>query len=339
MARKRETPTPAADARLMEALGPLADLQADPAVTEIMVDSPAKVFIERAGKIEDAGVRFASAEELLHTMDALLGLVGESLGPARTAATVRLPDHSHMLAIIPPSAVDGPHMVIRKLIKRRMTFDDLIQVGALSPAAVAFFKSAIQKRANILVAGGTGSGKTTVLNTLAENFPPDERVIILEEHVELRIEHPRALRLAADNSPDLTFADLVTCAARMRPDRLVFGELHGREAIHALQLMATGYDGSLASLHANGPENALARLETMCLMAELGIGLFEIRVAVADAIHLITHQERLEDGRRRIMVISELRGLENDRYVLQPLFRYNPETDAVEPTGAQSRWG
>ncbi|MBI3160758.1 MAG: CpaF family protein [Chloroflexi bacterium] len=338
MARKSEPPTPPADARLMEALGPLAALQADPGVSEIMVNASDKVFIERAGKIEDAGVRFATTDELLRTMDALLALVGEALGPAKTAATVRLPDNSHMLAIIPPSAVDGPHLVIRKLIKRRMTFEDLVEVGALSPAAVAFFKSAIDKRANILVSGSTGSGKTTVINTLAENIPPDERVIILEEHVELRIDHPRAVRLAADNSPDLSFADLVTCAARMRPDRLVFGELHGKEAIHALQLMATGHDGSLASLHANGPENALARLETMCLMAELGIGLFEIRVAVADAIHLITHQARLENGSRRIMVISELRGLENDRYVLQPLFRYNPETDAVEPTGAQSRW-
>jgi len=189
-----------------------------------------------------------------------------------------------------------------------------------------------------IIAGGTGSGKTTVANVLTDEFPDDERIVVVESVYELQPRLERFVRLAADSSPDHSMDDLVELAAKMRPDRLVIGELHGPEAFQTLNIFNMGHDGSLTVLHASSPEDGLARLETMCLMANLGLGLNEIRTLIASALQLITYQERLPDGSRKLTQIVEILGLENGRYVLQPLFRYNPETKIIESTGYQPSW-
>lgn len=199
-------------------------------------------------------------------------------------------------------------------------------------------KSALQHRLNILIAGGTGSGKTTVANVLTDDFSDEERVVVVESVYELQPRLGRFVRLAADSSPDHSVADLVELAAKMRPDRLVIGELHGPEAMNVLNVFNMGHDGSLTLIHANNPEDALTCLESMCLMANLGLGIREIRSLIASALQLITYQQLLPDGKRKLTHIVELCGLENGRYVLQPLFRYNRDTNTIDSTGAQPSW-
>jgi len=320
------------------ALGPLAPLYEDPKVVEIMVDAFDKVIVDRKDKLVDAGVKFESPAALRAVIDTLMALGGITLGPEQTSGHMRFPDASRCLAVIPPTAVDGPYLVIRKTHAGHFSMDDLIGFGSITEQQYALLKSALQTRQNMLIAGGTGSGKTTVANVLTDDFPDEERVVVVESVYELQPRLERFVRLAADSSPDHSMDDLVNLAAKMRPDRLIVGELHGPEAFQTLNIFNMGHDGSLTLLHANSPEDALARLETMCLMANLGLGLNEIRTLIASALQLITYQEHLPDGSRKVTHIVELCGLENGRYVLQPLFRYNPETKKIEPTGNQPSW-
>ena len=322
----------------LEALGPLAPLYQDPQVHEIMVDAHDKVIVDRMDRLVDAGVKFESPAALRTVIDTLMALGGIKLGPEQTSGHLRFPDASRCLAVIPPTAVDGPYLVIRKTRSGHFSMDDLIGFGSITEEQYALLKSALQTRQNILIAGGTGSGKTTVANVLTDDFPDDERVVVVELVYELQPRLERFVRLAADSSPDHSMDDLVNLAAKMRPDRLIVGELHGPEAFQTLNIFNMGYDGSLTILHASSPEDALARLETMCLMANLGLGLNEIRTLIASALQLITYQERLPDGSRKLTHIVELCGLENGRYLLQPLFRYNPETKRIESTGIQPSW-
>ncbi len=323
---------------ILTALGPLAHLYEDPRVLEIMVDAPDQVYVDREDKIVDTGITFASPEALREVIDAVLSLGGVTLTEEQTSGHVRLPDGTRLMAVLPPTAVGGPHMVIRKISSIRFGAKELFEFGSITPEAHALLQSAIYARQNILVAGGTGSGKTTFANILTDEYPDDERVIVIESVYELQPRVERFIRLSADNSPDHSFTDLVVLAAKMRPDRLIFGEFRGAEAVHALNLINTGHDGSLATIHAADTEDALARLETMCLMANLGVGLSDIRRMIASAMQLLIYQQRLKNGRRKVTQITELRGLENDRYVLQPLFRHNFETDRLEPTGAKPSW-
>jgi pilus assembly protein CpaF len=323
---------------VLAALGPLASLYEDPDVYEIMVDAPDKVIIDRKNTLVDAEIKFETPEALREVIDALMSLGGVTLTPEHTSGHVRFPDASRCLAVIPPTSVDGPYLVIRKTHSGHFSMDDLIGFNSVTPEEYAVLKSALNARLNLLIAGGTGSGKTTFANVLTDEFPNEERIVVVESVYELQPRLDRFVRLAADSSPDHSMADLVNLAAKMRPDRLIVGELHGPEAMNVLNVFNMGHDGSLTILHARNPEDALARLESMCLMANLGLGLSEIRTLIASALQLITYQELLPTGRRKLTHIVELCGLENGRYVLQPLFRYNPETDTIDPTGAKPSW-
>jgi len=324
--------------KYLQALGPLAELYQDPEVVEIMVDAYDKVIVDRNGKLVDVAIHFDSPEALREVIDTTLALGGVTLSLDQTSGHMRFPDASRMLAVIPPTAVDGPYLVIRKTHSGHFSMDDLIGFGSVTPQQYDLLKIALSARLNLLIAGGTGSGKTTFANVLTDEFPDEERVVVVESVYELQPRVGRFVRLAADSSPDHSMADLVNLAARMRPDRLIIGELHGPEAMSVLNVFNMGHDGSLTILHASSPEDALARLETMCLMANLGLGISEIRTLIASALQLITYQKLLPDGKRKLTNIVELCGLENGRYVLQPLFRYNPDTNTIEPTGGKPSW-
>jgi pilus assembly protein CpaF len=320
------------------ALAPLEPILQDGSVSEIMIDGPDRVLVERKGRIEDTSVKFASAEALRAAIDAALALGGEAFAPGQTVCDARLSDGSRILAVLPPTAPDGPYLVLRKFFTRGMTWERLFEYNSVSREMYDLLNSAIRARRNMLVAGGTGSGKTTVLNLLAESVPAEERVIVVGDRGELPVNHPRRIHLEPNRRAGLSQTDLLLTAAKMRPDRLVCTEFMGAEAIHALQLANTGHDGSLFTIHANSAEDALARLEAMCLMADLGLGLGEIRAMIASAVHVITCQQRLPDGSRKLTQVTEVLGLENDRYVLQPLMRYNPETGQFERTLAKPSW-
>lgn len=311
----------------------LEPLLQDPAVTEIMIDGPDRVTVERRGQpeLQEAGLRFASPEALRATIDAVLALGGAAFQPGQTVAEARLPDGSRALGVLAPTAVNaGPYLVLRKFWKPQMTFEQLISYQSLDRAMVALLRSAILARRNLLVTGGTGSGKTTVLNLLTDLVPPAERVVAVEAFFELHLRHPRAINLCSDSSPDLTYRDLIATAAKMRPDRLIFSELRGPETMQIIDLINCGHDGAMATLHAISAEDALTRVEAQCLTANLGLGLAEIRLIIASAFNLITHQQRLRDGSRKITEIVEVLGLRNDRYLLQPLFRYEAEADRFQ---------
>jgi pilus assembly protein CpaF len=271
-------------------------------------------------------------------IDAVLALDGVALGPGQTAAEIRLPDNSRFLGLIPPTAADGPCLVIRKFFKSPMTMERLYELSAITPDEHALLKSAIQARVNIIVAGDTGSGKTTFLNLFTGDIPAEERVVTVEETLELQPRAVRVVRLATENTSGMTFTELINISARTRPDRLVFGEMRGPEVMRMLQIMSVGHDGALSTIHATGPEDALARMESFCLMANLGLGLSEIRALISSTIGLIVFLQRQPNGVRKVAAITEVRGQENDRYVLQPLFRYNPVTEAHEATGVKPGW-
>ncbi len=323
---------------LTTALGKLAPLYLDDTTTAIIVDAPDKIFVERQGKLVEANVTFALADEIRTVIDAVLALQGMTLSAEQTSGRIYFPDGSRFVAVIPPTAQHSAHIALRKPFVGSMTMDDLFKYGSLIPAQHEMLVCAIRSRKNILVSGGTASGKTTFANVLTDDIPDDERVIVIENTPDYQPRAKNFIRFAAENSPDHTFADLVALAEQMRPDRLVVGELRDGDALHVLNLFNTGYDGSMALIHARGVEDALARLETMCLMANLGLGLNEIRTLIASSIQLITHQDRVPSGRRRLTHVTELVGLENGRYRLQPLFHYDLESDIITPTGAKPSW-
>lgn len=322
---------------LITALGPLAALYRDPAVSEIMVDAPDRVRVERRGKLEDAEVRFDSTAAVSAVIQALLALSGITLSSPQTTARTRLPDGSRFLAVLPPTAPEGPCLVIRRFSQVPLTWEDMFRFGALSREAYALLDSALRAHVSVLVAGGVGSGKTTIANLLAGSIPAEERVLVVEETHEMQISHPRRLYLEAGGPADVPFSQVLDTAARMRPDWLIIGEPRGPEVVRILQILGTGVPGILA-LSATSAEDALARLETLCLMANLGLGSGQIGALIAAALGLITVQQRLPDGHRKITDITELRGRENGRFLLQPLFRYDPAQDKLEATGVQAGW-
>jgi pilus assembly protein CpaF len=329
---------PAKSSYTATAFGLLQALMEDPAVTKIMVDAPDRVLVQREGNIEKTGITFDSEATLRTFINEVLASGGAAFQGGKTVCEVRLVDNSSVVAILPPTAATGPCLVIHKAFKDTMTVQRLIEYGSVSAEMMALLRSAIRNRLNILVTGDADAGKMTIVNVLTGEIPEDERVIVVEGVPELQTRARWQVCLNSEAAGGLTFTDLINTATKMRPDRLVFGEIKGPEAMRILQVMSSGYDGCLVPIHATSAEDALNRLEAYCLMSNLGLGLEEIRILIASSLNLITVQHKLPNGKRKITEVVELRGLDKDRYILQPLMRYNPETDQFETMPVKPEW-
>jgi len=315
----------------------IAPLLENPEITEIMIDGTERITVEKRGKIEDTGLRFQSDDEVKAVIKESLKMAGVEMEEDKTIYDVRLGDNSRMIAILAPTSINGHSITFRKWMKRQVTWEKLLEFNAISAEARDLIQGALNAHISILMAGGTGSGKTTFANRVVELIPPDERVVVVEQAHEMQFDHPRSIFLEADGAVAIPMNDLLTAGSKMRPDWLVIGELHGSEALRAMQLMGSGHS-AISTMHATSAENALTRLEAMCLMANLGLGLDDIRQIIASALQLIVYQERLPNGHRKVVQLVELKGLEDGRYILQPLMRYNPEQDTFEMMGAKPGW-
>ncbi len=292
-------------------LGPLEVLLRDPAVDEVMVNGPGRVWVERRGRVAPTEVRFASEAELRHTIERILAPLGRRVDESCPLVDARLPDGSRVNVVIPPLALDGPVLTIRRFRRHALGPDELVAQGTLDPPLRDFLRSCVRARLNVLVSGGTGSGKTTTLNALSSFIATGERVVTIEDAAELRLQQPHVVRLEArppnlEGRGEVTIRQLLRNALRMRPDRIVVGEVRGAEALDMLGAMSTGHDGSLCTVHAGSPEEALRRVETLALMADVGLPHAAVREQVAAAIDLVVHQARRPDGRRRVVAVSEV---------------------------------
>jgi septum site-determining protein MinD len=308
-------------------LGPLEDLLADTAITEIMVNGAQKIYVERKGKLELSGVQFLSNDHLRLVIERIVAPIGRRVDEKVPMVDARLSDGSRVNAIIPPLALDGPALTIRKFAKSYLTVDDLVKFGSLTQQMATLLAAAVRARQNIVVSGGTGSGKTTLLNLLASYIPSDERIVTVEDSAELRLAQDHVVRLESrppniEGEGAITIRDLVKNALRMRPDRIVIGECRGGETLDMLQAMNTGHDGSLTTVHANTPTDALSRIETMSLMSGLDLPARAIRDQIASAVHIILQQARLPDGSRRITHISEVLGLSEQGFDVADVFLF-----------------
>jgi pilus assembly protein CpaF len=292
-------------------LGPLEPLLADPAVDEVMVNGPGRVWVERRGRIEPTDVTFHSVAELRHAIERILAPLGRRVDEAEPLCDARLADGSRVNVVIPPLALDGPLLTIRRFRRRGFGPEDLVEAGTLEPALRDFLRACVRARLTVLVSGGTGSGKTTTLGALSSFIPDEERIVTIEDAAELRLRQPHVVRLEArpaslEGRGEVTIRRLVRNALRMRPDRIVVGEVRGGEALDMLAAMSSGHDGSLCTVHAGSPEEALRRVETLALMADVALPHAAIREQVASAIDLVVHQRRETDGSRRIVAVSEV---------------------------------
>jgi pilus assembly protein CpaF len=308
--------------------GPIDGLLKDPDVTEVMVNGPERVYVERGGKLTRTGATFADEAHLRRIIEKIVAQVGRRVDEATPMVDARLPDGSRVNAVIPPLAIGGPFLTIRKFAKDPFTVQDLINFGSFSPETARFLEACVQGRLNIIVSGGTGTGKTTALNVLSSFIPADERVVTIEDAKELQLRQDHVLALESrppnvEGKGEVRIRDLVRNALRMRPDRIVVGECRGGEALDMLQAMNTGHDGSLTTVHANSPRDSLSRIETMVLMAGMELPVRAIREQMASAIDLIVQLTRLRDGSRRVTHISEVQGMEGDIIVLQDLFLFD----------------
>ena len=310
--------------------GPIESLLQDESVTEVMVNGPRQVYVEREGKITLADVRFLNDDHVMRTIHKIIEPLGRQVNRANPRVDARLPDGSRVNAIIPPCAIDGPSITIRKFSKERLKVQHLINFGTLTEEMAQFLQACVISRLNIIIAGGTGSGKTTLLNVLSGYIPADERVVTIEDAAELQLDQDHVVRLeTAAAEPDgtgrVTIRDLVINSLRMRPDRIIIGECRGGEALDMLQAMNTGHDGSLTTIHANTPRDTLSRLETLVLMAGMDLPLTVVRKQIVSAIDLIVQQARLRDGSRKITYVTEVQGLEGDTVVMQHIFRFEEQ--------------
>ena len=316
--------------------GPISPLLRADDVSEIMVNGPGRVFAEIGGLLFETGVRFFDDAHLLNHIKNIAASVGRRVDDASPMVDARLPDGSRVNAVIPPLALDGPSLTIRKFPSKKLSADDLVSFGSLSPGMAAFLREAVLARKNVVVSGGTGSGKTTLLNVLSQFIPRGERVVTIEDSAALTLSHRNVVRLEArppnvEGTGRVTIRDLVVNALRMRPDRIVVGECRGAEALDMLQAMNTGHDGSLTTLHANTPRDALARLENMVMMAGFELPSQAIREQIASAVGIIVQQNRLPDGSRKIVSIEEVGAPEGSTITLSPVFRF--ETSGLSPEG------
>jgi len=316
--------------------GPIEQLLPDPEISEIMINGAKHVFVERNGEVLETDVQFDDDEHLLRIISRILNPLGRRVDADYPTADARLPDGSRVNIVIPPVAVDGPHVTIRRFLQTKISMDDLVSMDSLTPYMAKFLEACVVTRLNILVTGNTSSGKTTVLNALSGFIPDKERIVTIEDAVELKLKQRHVVRLETklpnvDGSGSVGVRELVRNALRMRPDRIVVGEVRGGEAMDMLQAMNTGYTGSLTTLHANSPRDGTARLETMSMMAGLEMPLVAIRKQIAAAINLIVHLSRLPDGSRKMTHITELSGMEGDVITLTDIFRF--EQIGVSPEG------
>ena len=308
--------------------GPISELLNDKNITEIMVNGPSEIYVEIDGKvIKETGISFINKDHIIRTIQRLIQPIGRTIDASNPMVDARLEDGSRLNAVIPPLALNGPVLTIRKFKKELANIDDFLRSGALTPYMARFLEACVKAKLNIIICGGTGSGKTTLLNVLSSFIDSSERIITIEDAAELRLKQNHVISLETrltnyEGQGAITIRDLVINSLRMRPDRIIVGEVRGKEAFDMLQAMNTGHNGSLTTMHANGPEDSLNRLETMILMAGMEIPIMAIREYIEKAIDVVIHIERLSDGRRKITSISEITGFKNDVIELNEIFAY-----------------
>ena len=332
-------------------LGPLEELLADDSISEIMVNGPDKVFVERKGKLVLSDCQFTDDASVLAVIERIIAPLGRRCDESQPYVDARLSDGSRVNAIIAPLALSGPTITIRKFAKKALTPEDFIRFGTWTHNAAQFMKLCVMLRKNVIVAGGTGSGKTTLLNLLSGYIPASERIVTVEDAAELRLQQPHVVRLEArppniEGKGAVTIRDLVKNCLRMRPDRIIVGECRGGESLDMLQAMNTGHDGSLTTVHANSPRDVISRLETMVLMSGMDLPSKAIREQIASAVDVIIHESRLSDGSRKVVAITEVTGLEGNQIVMQDIFTFRQSGVGADgkiigefkPTGAIPTW-
>lgn len=315
--------------------GPLRELMEDETISDILVNGPNRIFVERFGRLELSEKTFVSDVQLTDIARRLVARVGRRIDDSQPLVDARMPDGSRLNVVISPVSLDGAAISIRKFGKGKKTLADLIEFGSMNEMMGNFLVIASRCRVNIIVSGGTGSGKTTLLNAMSQYIGEDERVLTLEDAAELRLQQPHVVRLetrmaGSENQGQVTMRNLVVNALRMRPDRIIVGECRGEEAFEMLQAMNTGHDGSMSTLHANSPRDAVARLESMVMMSSAALPLTAIRRNIASAVNLIVQVSRLPDGSRKVMNITEVMGMEGDNIVLQDIFTYAAQAERNE---------
>ncbi len=308
-------------------LGPLEPLLADPEITEIMVNGPYEVYVERKGKLEKSGTRFKDNAHVMNVINRIVSTVGRHIDEASPMVDARLLDGSRFNAIIPPLAIKGPTITIRKFFKTPLTVGDLVRFTSISPKMISFLEACVKGKLNIIVSGGTGSGKTTLLNILSGFIPNNERIVTIEDAAELQLRQEHVVTLESrpaniEGAGQITIRNLVVNSLRMRPDRIIVGEVRSSETLDMLQAMNTGHEGSMTTAHANSPRELMSRMETMVLMSGFELPVKAIREQISSAIDLVVHQSRLRDGSRKVVNISEIVGMEGDTILIQDLFYY-----------------
>ncbi len=336
----------------MVGFGPLEALISDDTVTEIMVNGPNQVYVEQKGKLRESEVNFENDEHVMRVINRIIAPLGRRVDRKWPMVDARLPDGSRVNAIIPPCSIKGPTITIRKFSKKPLTWQDIVRFGSATEDMMKFLEACVRARLNIVVSGGTGSGKTTLLNVLSGFIPDDERIITIEDAAELQLSQRHVVSLESkpadvDGSGRVEIRDLVKNSLRMRPERIVVGECRGGETLDMLQAMNTGHDGSLTTLHANTPRDALSRIETMTMMAGMDLPIRVIREQVSSAVDLIIQQTRLRDGSRKITYVTEIQGMEEANIILQDIFKFVEEGEdtethkvigALKPTGLRPKF-